>query len=550
MQSAVSELERDSRRGAFYTPEILAQFLVNWAVTSERDKIIDCSSGDGIFLELSGKRLISLGARRSTIQELVNGVEIDPATAKLARKELTNKLGASPNIINSGFFTIYPSLDKESYSSCIGNPPFVRYRNFFQSERELALKLLRENGFTASKLTNAWVPFLFAGMQLLKSGGRLAMVLPAELFQVSYASDIREYLLNKFGFVSAITFNRLVFPDVEQEIVLLRAIKGDGKGLRVSVLEDENSLKNFNSDTRLPQEPVQNSKEKWTQYFLNDSQRFFLRKSLDHKGIKKMKDVCSVDVGIVTGANDFFVLTKQEALELNAQVHLEKVLIRTKYVQGIDYKESDWMDYASKEIPSYLLAIKPILGLSKELETYLAKGRREGWNKHFKCSNREPWYVVPSVWNPDAFLFRQIGSFPKLVLNSLDATCTDTLHRVKFIQKSKKKSIVSAFHNSITLAFSEILGRSYGGGVLELMPTEAEKLPIPISEQGEASKFLSEIDGLMREGLESEAVELIDSRILVEELNFKKAELEVIRSAWSDLSTRRKSRKRSISVIG
>jgi hypothetical protein len=93
------------------------------------------------------------------------------------------------------------------------------------------------------------------------------------------------------------------------------------------------------------------------------------------------------------------------------------------------------------------------------------------------------------------------------------------------------------------LAFAEIFGRSYGGGVLELMPTEAEKLPIPIP-KSEPSGLLSEMDELIRKGLPDKAIDLCDERILIEELGFKKDDISVIRGAWKNLSNRRKSRKR------
>ena len=39
--------------------------------------------------------------------------------------------------------------------------------------------------------------------------------------------------------------------------------------------------------------------------------------------------------------------------------------------------------------------------------------------------------------------------------------------------------LAAASINSVTFAFSEVMGRSYGGGVLELEPREAEPLPFP-----------------------------------------------------------------------
>ena len=107
------------------------------------------------------------------------------------------------------------------------------------------------------------------------------MVVPASLFQVSYASEIREYFLNSFGSLYVYVFNNLVFPKVEQDIVLLLGTKGENKGLRLIEVKDEIELTK-QSPIQSPikfsaQIPVQNSKEKWTQYFLTDKQRITLK---------------------------------------------------------------------------------------------------------------------------------------------------------------------------------------------------------------------------------------------------------------------------------
>ena len=539
--SGARVLEADTkRRGDYTTPAILAQFLVSWAIRNPSDLAIDPCCGDGVFLEAIADRLLFLGGEESAIQQ-ITGVEIDPSAAKQSSDRLFKRFQVTPKIIPKGFFATLPSLPKQSYDTVVGNPPFVRYRNFFEDERELALKFMKELGFKASKLTNAWVPFLVAGIHLLKPKGRLAMIMPAELFQVSYASDIREYLLNSFGFILVITFNRLVFPDVEQEIVFLMGTKGEGRGLRLIEVKDESELARI-PQSRIPQIPVEDSKGKWTQYFLSDSQRMALRKALDHDKIKRLGQFCSIDVGIVTGANNFFVLSQEDALRLEAQDHLLPIVTRTKHLQGLDLNKNDWQENSSNKQPSYLLAIKPTLGISRSLQQYIAHGEQEGWQNHFKCKNREPWFVVPSIWIPDGYLFRQIGRFPRLVLNTARATCTDTLHRVKFKNVKQAKTVVACFYNSLTFACAEIFGRSYGGGVLELMPTEAEKLPIPFVEKGSHDLF-TELDTLVRQRLLNEALKLGDERILHESLGFSWEDILIIRSAWKTLSDRRSIRK-------
>ena len=47
------------------------------------------------------------------------------------------------------------------------------------------------------------------------------MVIPAELFQVNYAGETREFLARYFDRLTLITFQKLVFEEIQQEVILL-----------------------------------------------------------------------------------------------------------------------------------------------------------------------------------------------------------------------------------------------------------------------------------------------------------------------------------------
>ena len=49
-------------------------------------------------------------------------------------------------------------------------------------------------GCKFTKHTNAWVPFILASMELLRPGGRLAMVVTAEIVHVMHAQSLRTHL--------------------------------------------------------------------------------------------------------------------------------------------------------------------------------------------------------------------------------------------------------------------------------------------------------------------------------------------------------------------
>ena len=85
-RAALQLISLAKNRGAFNTPETLANFLVNWALRSPEDSAIDPSCGDGAFLQAAADRLSFLGAQQDSLNHLV-GVEIDRTTAKECRKD-------------------------------------------------------------------------------------------------------------------------------------------------------------------------------------------------------------------------------------------------------------------------------------------------------------------------------------------------------------------------------------------------------------------------------------------------------------------------------
>lgn len=148
---------------------------------------------------------------------------------------------------------------------------------------------------------------------------------------------------------------------------------------------------------------------------------------------------------------------------------------------------------------------------------------------------------MPSVWTPDAFMLRQVHDYPKLIFNETEATSTDTIHRIKFKEGINAKKVVSSFLNSITLAFSEITGRSYGGGVLTFEPSEAERLPIPHRNRNNID--FEEIDKLIRKNEIYQVLDINDKILLQDGLGYKWKKILKIRGIWEKLRDRRINRK-------
>ena len=80
----------------------------------------------------------------------------------------------------------------------------------------------------------------------------------------------------------------------------------------------------------------------------------------------------------------------------------------------------------------------------------------------------------------EAFFFKRAHEYPKLLKNEADVHVTDSAYVVKTKEGIEINDFVYSFYNSLTLAFAELEGRYYGGGVLELTPNEFRILPVPL----------------------------------------------------------------------
>lgn len=537
-------------RGGYYTPKPIADFLARWAIQTTTAKVLEPSCGDGILLESAIETLISLGAENTSIKNLVQGIELDPQEAQKASKRIHALNDLQLAQIDIGDFFAYCQtylFEERLFDAVIGNPPFIRYQNFPENHRAMAFYLMQQAGLHPNRLTNSWVPFLVAATLLLKKTGRLAMVIPAELLQVNYAAELRCFLSKYYSYLTLITFKKLVFNGIQQEVVLLLGERNGSEhtGMRTIELDGIDDLTSYEYATFLGErlKEMDHSTEKWTMYFLDEEELQLIRTLKAHPKLTIASNVIGVDVGIVTGLNEFFVLTEQQVEKYSLMPYTQRIVGRSAHLPGILFSESDWQNNVEKQSPAFLLSTpdEPFYRLPMELKEYVTSGEEKGLNKGYKCRIRNRWYVVPSVWIPNAFMLRQVHHYPKIILNDAAATCTDTIHRVRLRNGTPARTVATAFLNSLTFAFSEVIGRSYGGGVLELEPNEAEKLPLPLV--GADVLDLNELDRLLRGGNIYAVLDITDEVLLRKGMGLSIEETRTLRTIWQKLRDRRVNRK-------
>jgi adenine-specific DNA methylase len=516
---------------------------------------LEPSCGDGAFLEVAAKRYAEMGARSPTIAKQLIGIEILATEAARARARVKDLLGPrAHDVVETGdFFGWFQQNRQPPFDAVVGNPPFIRYQSFPEPHRSRAMAIMAEQGLSPNRLTNIWVPFVVAAASSLRPGGRLALVLPAELLQVSYAAQLRSFLTDRFARIDIVACNELFFEKAEQEVVLLLAdgalaAASEANCCRVTMTESRTLAEITNRSPSVvlagaQPKTIRHDNEKWLKYFLTGREITFMRALRDASVTANLSSHASVDVGVVTGRNEFFVLSSEQVAELKLESYTAPLVSRSVHLKGAVVGKRDWKAMAAAGDRVHLLHLAPINGtkLSGALARYIRSGEGAEVNKGYKCSIRAPWYAVPSVWTPDGFLFRQIYDFPRAVLNKAGATSTDTIHRVT-CKVDKPERVIANTYTWLTAASAEIEGRSYGGGVLELEPTEAERLLMPAQLNG--AMPLAECDRLTRAGRLDDVLEENARIVLMGHMGLSQADCHLLRDIWAKMRDRRMARRR------
>ena len=522
-------------RGGYYTPEPIADFLAEW-VAPAGSRLLEPSCGDGNVLAA----LLRASPRAHAV-----GIELESSEASKARS-----VCPTAEVVTDDFFTWFAQQERGCWDGVAGNPPFIRFQHWVDPTRERAFDVMRYVGMRPTRLTNAWVPFVVASALSLRPGGHLGLVLPGELLQVGYAAELRGFLVDEFAELTVVTFKQLVFEGILQEVVLLLGVRGKGPAMiKVVQIDDVAGLPSAHELAGLPHAPaLQHETEKWTKYFLEPGEIEALRKVRAAGKLTRLGSLADVDVGIVTGRNQFFVLSPSGAEARGIEKHVARLVSKSAHLRGTIFTDSDFQELEAGDGRCRLLTVDGELELVQEaaLAAYVKAGESEGVHQGYKCSIRKRWWVVPSVWIPDAFLLRQIHDHPRIIANLAGATATDTIHRVRMLNGLSPSTMAAASINSATFAFSEVLGRSYGGGVLELEPREAEALPFP-DPQPMRGQDVAKVDELLRARRLVDALDYVDRRLLIEGLGMSESLVKTLRAVWDRLRDRRLARGRKSS---
>lgn len=473
------------RSGAYFTPGDVSAALVAWACRKPSDRMIDPSCGDGQFLAL----------HRNSV-----GIEQNPISAHRAIERAPGAL------VHEGDFFTWAIETRERFQCAAGNPPFIRYQTFKGEVRRRALDLCLDLGARFSGLASSWAPFLVATAGLLKRGGRMAFVVPAEIGHAPYAAPLLDYLVTSFSTVHIVAVRRKLFPSLSEDCWLLytEGFGGKADAIDLTVVDE------FVPGRTPPKPTVRIDLEEWRNvwnrrlrpYLLPASVRHLYAAALADPDTHRLTDFANVGIGYISGHNDFFHLRPSEAKRLRIPAAFLQPAVRNgRAMPAKMITKATVEGWQRNDDPVLLLRLTRDQELPSSVRDYLDSSVGREARQGYKCRNRAPWYAVPDVQIPDFVMSYMSGRNVNLVRNAAGVSCTNSVHSIRVRDGALARKLLPQWSTPFVRLSCELEGHSLGGGMLKLEPREAGRLIFPSTETiGKANNEELEdaIDSLQR----------------------------------------------------
>jgi adenine-specific DNA-methyltransferase len=436
---------KNKKNGIYYTPPALADYLVKPLIKTKDQSILDPSYGEGSLL-LAAERAIKHKWKNPYFH--LFGCDILPVNGLLRHIP-------EANLKQIDFFCF--STDN-TFHTIIMNPPYVRHQIQESSNIEKyrssypILKILKNTA-------DLWAYFLVKAVLHLKKGGNIGAILPWAVLQADYAKPLRTWLSEIFNEIIVVTLSNKYFKKANERVVILW-LKGYGRKCKSIKIA---SSKNIESTITFTELPIHNwtSNRVFYSSFYNIEQ--ILNRYKSEFGFTEFSLHADVKIGVVTGAVDYFIMSKKETKKIG--------ISRNRLIPILT---------SSDEFAEYLKIGKKNLSLLASLKAkdhlkyrnFIKKGIESKVNLRSHSLLREPWYSVKVGNVPDAFFHYRITKIPYLLPNHDKVQCTNSIHRIYFknVTEIEKKWIIVSMLSIPSQLSIEINAKTYGRGILKIEP--------------------------------------------------------------------------------
>lgn len=511
--------------GQYNTPTDAAKIIVSWAIRRSDERILEPSFGACGFLEAAANQLNLLGSDEPTRNLFGCDVDKDVFAEYLTPKLRPNQVS---HFLHRDFLSTEPAdFDGELFDVVVGNPPYVSYHNMPATVRRVAERSIDRLGVELRPKASLWAYFLLHATSFLRMGGRMAWILPSSFLFADYSDQIKRHIASSFERTIIVQLGQRLFlsEGTEEMSAILLAENKRPEDIEMNQVEFEyaDTLSGLglviDSLQRRQGIPVPLN-GRFTATLMSEETSRSMKALEAAVQVVSLGEVAHVGIGIVTGANEFFIVDQVTADRNNLpQTCLRPILSKFSMAAGLALTCND-LNMARFENRKCLLVdtAHPDLELrGSALRTYLASMPRLQRRTVKTFKKRELWHHPDDGRIPDAFFPYMYHHGPHIILNEAQTTSTNTIHRVYFKDLLENRGVTNdIWHKvcaiSILSTYSQLSGeqegRSYGAGVLKHEPSEACRIRLVLPhglDEHEIETTFRNIDTALRNRRHDEA---------------------------------------------
>lgn len=407
--------------GQFWTPDWLAAAFATYVADAPPGPALDPACGDGALL----RALLAERAPRG-----IYGCDLDPAMVEAARRSVAaaSRVGGRGVLIERRDFPLDPP--EGSFAAIVMNPPYLRHHRLSQGTkarlRERSAAAL--GGAAIDGLAGLHAHFLLHALALLRPGGRLAAVVPADILEGRYAGRLWSWILPRFALDGVATFSALAtpFPGVDTNPVALFLRRGEPSPATAWSrwwAPPGDALRSWVGDGFRPQSATTAD---FAVRVASDATIAALGRpeSAVPAAGAALGSLAAIHRGVSTGNNDFFHLTRDRARSLGLPATLLQLAVgRTRDAPGdlLDAAAIDRLDARGRATLLLTLGEAPVGDLPPAVRRYLERGEADGLADTPTGRSRRPWYRID--WHtPPPFLFAYLDRRrPRFIRNAIGA---------------------------------------------------------------------------------------------------------------------------------
>lgn len=469
-----------SRRawGQFWTPDKIAEWMVSQTITESSEtinSIFDIGSGGGAFLK-SG---YTLGIK------YYYGIEKSPILMDIVRYQLTRYPFKRYKLILGDFLL---KKDLPPADLWISNPPYTRH-HALGDLKDIYLKNIRSKiNINLPKKSSLFTYFVLNILGHRKLWKYATIITPRLIYDSISAEKVKKFIIMSGMYPKRLDIfdNQNVFPDADVGAVISYfdlLNRPDRISLNLCKVEHDGEvkihLKEYVDVTELSSDVY------WTT----------LIHPVHHSSAEgiPLEKVFKIMRGVATGANSYFLLSKEELKTFGLPYDIAiPAISRSRYINNMIFTKEDWENLKNSGKKVYLI------DLTKRehdinVRKYIQRGEKEGIPQRSLVKTRKPWYKLEKRDPPAIFVSYLSRGRPKFVLNDAKVVPLNSFlcmyPKVK-LSRETLINIVKFLNGKEVQGQLKIIGKNYGGNTIKLEPRELDRILLPLELFGEDTPLL------------------------------------------------------------